>query len=195
MRYPDAFYVYQLIDPRNDLPFYVGKGQWDRAWHHQRAVERGVSFCNARKTARISEILAAGYNVEVLIVAEYDLESEALEHEWRMVDADPTLTNIMPGGIGRLVDPAFVERRRLARKRKLNMIRRREREAALRRAVDRKRGHFHHFTMMDKQREEIDVWLDGLSNKRALLGSSRVSTKRSKAALAEFRANKPSLSP
>jgi hypothetical protein len=71
------------------------------------------------------------------------------------------------------------------------MLRRREREAALQRAVNRKRGQFHRLSTAERQREEIDAWLDGLPNKRALLGASRVSTRRSRAALAEFRATKP----
>ena len=28
------YYVYQLIDPTSQLPFYIGKGSGDRAWSH-----------------------------------------------------------------------------------------------------------------------------------------------------------------
>lgn len=54
---PSGFYVYELIDPRTDWVFYVGKGQGRRAWQHEQAVRRGDLSKNARKSAVISEII------------------------------------------------------------------------------------------------------------------------------------------
>lgn len=51
------FYVYELRDPRNGLPFYVGKGKGDRINAHEREARKGVS---SPKCERIKEIWAAG---------------------------------------------------------------------------------------------------------------------------------------
>jgi hypothetical protein len=37
----DSFYVYQLIDPRNNTPFYIGKGHGKRMYFHERLVRHG----------------------------------------------------------------------------------------------------------------------------------------------------------
>lgn len=123
-----TYYVYKLIDPRNGAPFYVGKGQGRRAWQHQREVEAGLCGGNARKVSKIREILISGHDVEVEIVADYDLESDALDHEFRLVDQNPTLTNVMPGGCEtRALSPEQREKRRLARKARLEALRAKER--------------------------------------------------------------------
>lgn len=113
--YPPGFYVYRLVDPRNCLPFCVGKGQRDRAWQHQRSVEAAPDVGHRRvsgKNTRIRQILMAGMDVEVEIVASYVNEADAFDHEYRLIDADPTLTNVVPGGGA---SPAVLERRRKAR--------------------------------------------------------------------------------
>jgi len=96
--YPSGFYVYLLVDPRTGVPFYCGKGQRGRAWQHAIVVVRGDLSGNSRKVAKIQEILMRGGDVEIQIVAEYELENDALEHEFELVDSMPELTNIMPGG-------------------------------------------------------------------------------------------------
>ena len=92
-------YVYELRDPRNGIAFYVGKGQGDRAHQHQREVLSGRAKSNSAKIAKIVEILEAGLQTEVVILAEYPFEEDALDHEFHLVDANPNLTNLMPGGI------------------------------------------------------------------------------------------------
>ncbi len=75
MEYPVGFYVYQLVDPRDDKAFYAGKGQRGRAWDHERNVRSGKPGANPRKNGIIAEIIAAGLSVKIQIVATYDLES------------------------------------------------------------------------------------------------------------------------
>ena len=92
------FYVYLLKDPRTGEPFYAGKGQGDRAWHHQREVVNGTAKSNPSKIKRIQQILDDGLQVEVSIVAEYAYEEDALDHEFHLIEATQGLTNVAPGG-------------------------------------------------------------------------------------------------
>lgn len=92
------FYVYELRDPRTGVAFYVGKGQGDRAYQHQRQVVNDTATTNPAKIAKIKEILATGKQVEVAIVAEYVYEEDALDHEFHLIDSNSTLTNALPGG-------------------------------------------------------------------------------------------------
>lgn len=181
-----AFYVYQLVDPRKGVPFYVGKGQRERAWQHQKAVAKGDLRGNARKVQRIADILKAGLDVEVVIVAEYDLESDALDHEYRLVDADPTLTNAMPGGGGGPAYTARMERVRKERQERLRELRQREQEEAIRRMAARRRAEFSEIKGAEKHQTEIDAWVGRLEEDRIRL-LSLVAPKRARAeAVAAF---------
>lgn len=185
---PTGFYVYQLKDPRNGLPFYVGKGQRRRAWQHERAVRSGRATGNARKDAKIKEILAAGLEVDVWIVAEYDDELDALNHEYRLVDSDPTLTNIMEGGgIGRRLTLVELQRRsELRRKRFIEM-----RVQAKAMAIERKKQKFAAFVGQlrqgpgaERHKTEIDAWEERLASKRRRIPKHRKRAMQKRAAAA-----------
>jgi hypothetical protein len=91
------FYVYELIDPRDGLAFYVGKGQRDRLLAHESDARKGVC---SEKCDRIREIWAAGQEVDRLIVAYFRGEQAAYDFEAERVDEYglDALTNIIPGG-------------------------------------------------------------------------------------------------
>jgi hypothetical protein len=55
----EKYYVYALVDPRDGLPFYVGKGCGQRMHQHECETRLGREK-NRRKAARIWEIWAAG---------------------------------------------------------------------------------------------------------------------------------------
>ena len=64
-----GYYVYLYIDPRDDRPFYVGKGQGDRALSHlSEAAE-------SRKCARVAELRAEGKEPRIDILA-HELRDE-----------------------------------------------------------------------------------------------------------------------
>lgn len=102
------WYVYELIDPRDGLAFYVGKGCGNRIAAHERAAEAGQEC--SEKISRIKEIWADGLQVEQAYVAWFWDENAAYEYEAVRVaeyglDA---LTNIIPGGGG--IRGSFIRR-------------------------------------------------------------------------------------
>ena len=91
------FYVYELIDPRDDAVFYVGKGSGKRYGQHEKDARRGRV---GPKCDRIRAILAAGHPVGHRIVKEFKSEAKAYDHEIKHINTlgRANLTNILPGG-------------------------------------------------------------------------------------------------
>jgi hypothetical protein len=94
------FYVYFLIDPRDESILYVGKGKGKRISQHVRNVRNG-KWDNGAKCARIHAIHAAGLEV----VEQYHQtgldEGEAFAIERELISAlrDQGITNIASGTV------------------------------------------------------------------------------------------------
>lgn len=97
------YYVYELIDPRSDVIFYVGKGKGSRCQSHEKDARKGLP---GAKCDMIREILAERERVKINRIAHFNDEKEAYEFERRRINeiGIENLTNVAPGG-GRLVDP------------------------------------------------------------------------------------------
>jgi hypothetical protein len=78
------YYVYELIDPRNTLPFYVGKGKNDRVYFHLSEQSRAKTD-NARKFNRIQKIRKDGYEPEIKIVKYFEKENDAYDFEDELI--------------------------------------------------------------------------------------------------------------
>lgn len=92
------YYVYQLVDPRTDKPFYIGKG--NRAQQHLCNISRED---NQYKNNKIKSIRDAGFEPEIVIVSEgiqseelaYDMEETLIKHYGRKgYDTNGILTNV-----------------------------------------------------------------------------------------------------
>lgn len=101
-------YVYALIDPQTNQPFYVGKGQGDRMYRHIWLInsESKKKRTNPIRNKHIREILATGQ--QPLFEREYfDTEEQAFAHEKHLIEhygmivnGTGILTNMQPGGFG-----------------------------------------------------------------------------------------------
>lgn len=92
------YYVYLLIDPRNNKTFYVGKGHGNRINQHLLgALETELDEIEKIKT--IHEIQKAGFEVRHLILRHGLTEKEAFEVESSIIDfiGMENLTNIVAG--------------------------------------------------------------------------------------------------
>ena len=94
------YYVYRLIDPRNLQTFYVGKGCGGRIFQHVENVQSLISNDEdlvSLKSRRISDIIAAGKEV-ILLIQRWGLtEDEAYEVEAALIDIFTGLTNDQTG--------------------------------------------------------------------------------------------------
>ncbi len=89
-----GYYVYLYVDPRSHEPFYVGKGQGDRALAHLHDTSEN------RKVAKIKEIQAAGLEPQIdILVHGLTSEQTAFRIEASVIDAIGTdkLTNAVRG--------------------------------------------------------------------------------------------------
>ena len=91
------YYVYQLIDPRNSKPFYVGKGKGERMYAHEREAEGKSQHPKCRVIREIKEL---GYVIEYKILKRFEDEAEAYLYEAQVIlDIGlENLTNLMHGG-------------------------------------------------------------------------------------------------
>lgn len=96
--------VYILFDPRTNKPFYVGKGKKQRLSATLNINQKSV---NCLKRKFIEEIRSVNLEPFLEIVASYECETEAFEHEkkliqqfGRIIKGDGCLTNFSDGGEG-----------------------------------------------------------------------------------------------
>lgn len=109
------FYVYALIDPRDNEIFYVGKGQAERLKSHVKNVISGIEP-NILKEERIRKIINSGRCVVEKILIEGISEDSALRLERQLIDdiGLENLTNISPGRLSGIERAEALARKGLA---------------------------------------------------------------------------------
>ena len=96
-------YVYTLIDPRNNLPFYVGKGSGERCNAHVVEAKYYVKR-KSLKLNKIRKLMRLGMEPIVVKVEENVSDKQALDLECLLIaemrDLGFALTNMTDGGDG-----------------------------------------------------------------------------------------------
>lgn len=105
-----SYYVYELIDPRDNSVFYVGKGKNGRIDQHEAEARTGRQ---SRKCDRIRAIEAAGLKVRKRKVSRHTDEVEAYDAEIERIAfyGLANLTNVVSGGGGKSTGPSLYEDR------------------------------------------------------------------------------------
>lgn len=110
-----GYYTYFLIDPHDDVIFYVGKGIRKRLSQHVAAVKAG-RVDNPAKCQRIADILASGESVVEAIFSVHERPDAALMVERSCIERfRPSLTNIASGTVSERERAAMMARLALAR--------------------------------------------------------------------------------
>ena len=93
-----AYYVYQLVDPRDNSVFYVGKGKGDRIKIHAKNARLG-RIDNAPKHQMIQSIHCEGLDVIERVVSYHETSASAYKAEREMIAElkSAGLTNIAGG--------------------------------------------------------------------------------------------------
>lgn len=99
-----TFYVYQIIDPRTEQPFYIGKGKKNRAWSHL-LKEDDVNLLKQNKITSIrkngSEPIVQIIKSDLSEVDAFALEVTLISKYGRIgIEENGILTNRCKGGSG-----------------------------------------------------------------------------------------------
>lgn len=96
-------YVYMLVDPRNNQPFYIGKGRGNRCRFHLDEAK----YYTKRKSLKLNKIrklFSLGMEPTIIKVEENVTDSEAIDLEVLLIaemrDIGIPLTNMTDGGDG-----------------------------------------------------------------------------------------------
>ena len=105
------YYVYGLIDPRNNKYFYIGKGKGKRFVSHLKPKRLDFNYA---KLEKIKEIQKSGLEVKIEILfpnldedTAFELEKIVIYKLGRAVFAEGILTNLNPGGKWKPGDTVF----------------------------------------------------------------------------------------
>jgi hypothetical protein len=118
-------YVYTLTDPRNGMPFYVGKGHGKRCEAHLDEAKYYTKR-KSKKLNKIRKLMSLGMNPIITKVEENVSDAQAIDFECFLIaemrDIGIPLTNMTDGGDGAQGYKHTEENKRLASERQKNRV-------------------------------------------------------------------------
>jgi hypothetical protein len=126
----EVFYTYELIDPRDNKVFYVGKGCNKRMYSHEKTVARGqIIIHNSYLTRKINKILSLGLKIIYKKQLENVTEQEALDLEEYLIGyyGLKNLCNSTSGGVAS--SPTEDVKRRIGQKNSIALKGRKQTES------------------------------------------------------------------
>ena len=96
------YYVYELIDPRNDKVFYVGKGKDKRMYQHYRQVKNNHGLYNLYMERKIKKIIKENLKPKYKKIFESENEQKCFDIEIKRIKelGKENLCNLTDGGGG-----------------------------------------------------------------------------------------------
>jgi len=96
------FYTYELIDPRNNKVFYVGKGKDKRMYSHYFAAKSGKDLINTKLGNKLKKLIKENLKPIYKKVLETNNEQEAFNKEVELIAkyGRENLCNLTDGGEG-----------------------------------------------------------------------------------------------
>ena len=96
----NSYYAYKLINTKDRLPFYVGKGYGTRMHSHKtEAFKDKKEWTNPHKCNKIRKMLSEGYSIQYdYTLCKNENEAILLEKKWINTIGLDNLTNISAGG-------------------------------------------------------------------------------------------------
>ena len=118
-------YVYTLTDPRNGMPFYVGKGHGKRCEFHLDEAKYYTKR-KSKKLNKIRKLMSLGMKPIITKVEENVSDAQAIDFECLLIaemrDIGISLTNMTDGGDGAKGYKHTEENKRLASERQKNRV-------------------------------------------------------------------------
>lgn len=95
------YYVYMLLNPLDNKPFYIGKGKDNRVFDHKNELIKKHDFLNSDKNKKIQNLLSQGKKIKHLIIRHGLTESESFLIESVLINYlnffEIELTNLVSG--------------------------------------------------------------------------------------------------
>jgi len=94
------YYVYELIDPRNNKVFYVGKGKYKRMYYHYNIVNNNKNLINKHLENKLKQLINENLKPKYKKIFESENEQECFKKEIKKIKeiGKENLCNLTNGG-------------------------------------------------------------------------------------------------
>lgn len=145
------FYVYELIDPSNNKPFYIGKGKDNRMYVHYIRVKNGYRLNNRHLHNKLQQLISNNQKPIYNKIIEHEDEKLCLQKEEEKIAKIglKNLCNLTSGGEGE--SPSLETRKKIS---KIHKNRKQSKTQIINRVISRRNNNDVWKTMNGKTHSE-----------------------------------------